>query len=619
VTQAPDPVELTEAALKAHAAGDLAEAARLYDQILRVEPRNWLALTNRATLWLQTGRLEEGVEGLRASLALSPSQPTALNNLGNALRMLGRPDEAIAAYREAIVLVPAFADAWDSLALTLHEAGRLAEAAEAYGGGADAAPELQRPRHAQGLLLHELGRNAEALAALEKAAALPPAAPELFNDLGLLRHDNGQAAEAVQAFSQALALRPGYADALSNQARALHHLDCLDAALEGLDRALAVAPDHLGAWLHRGDALSAQGRFQEALASYDRVLQLDPGHVAAWVRHGDVLGFLRRIEDAMASYNQALTLDPGNATVPFNLAAAMLREGAYADGWRLYEHRWRDKSEALPVLPGRLWLGEETVEGKTVLLHSEQGQGDTLMMLRYAPLLARRGARVLLSVQGPLERLAASLDGVDAVIPQGRPLPPFDRHTPMMSLPLAFATEYDTVPGEPYLKAPAEDAARWAERLGPRRRPRIGLCWTGNPSHNEDRWRSVPLDALRPLAGLDADLYAVQIDIRDRDRAAFDAMGVIPLGPELTDYASTAGLIEALDLIITVDTSVAHLTGALGRRGYLLLAACPDYRWGWDDDTTPWYPSLNLFRQERIGDWSGVVEAARGAAQAQFA
>ncbi len=321
----------------------------------------------------------------------------------------------------------------------------------------------------------------------------------------------------------------------------------------------------------------------------------------------------------MVAYNQALTLDPDNAKAPFNLAANLLREGAWADGWRLYEYRWRDKSEVMPVLPGRLWLGGEPVAGQTILAHSEQGQGDTLMMLRYAPLLARRGATVLLSVQGPLERLAAGVEGVSGVFPQGQPLPSFDLHVPMMSLPMAFGTEYDTVPGEPYLKAQEQDVARWAEKLGPRKRPRIGLAWAGNPSHNEDRWRSIPLDALMPLAGLDADLYAIQVDIRDRDRAAAEALGLIRLGPDLRDYADTAGLIETLDLVVSVDTSLAHLAGAMGKPGFLLLAAVPDYRWGWDEGTTPWYPSLKLFRQERIGDWSGVAQAVKAAAAAALA
>lgn len=618
MTQTPDPAELSDAALKAHATGDLAEAARLYEQLLAIEPRHWLALTNRATLWLQTGRLEEGIEGLRASLAIAPSQPTALMNLGAALRTLGRLDEAVAAYREAVDLKADHGEAWAHLAACLHQAGRLDEAVQAYAAAADLAPASHQLRHTRGLLLYEMGRQAEALEALEAAAALAPDLVELHNDLGLVRHANGRADQAVPAFERALALKPHFPMALSNLGRALHHLDRLDEALARLDEATAQGPDYATGWLHRGDVLSALGRFEEALDCYGRVLALEPGNVDAWVRQGDVLGFLRRIEEAMVSYNQALVLDPGNAKAPFNLAAALLREGAYGDGWRLYEHRWRDPKEVMPVLPGRHWVGGEPVEGKTILLHSEQGVGDTLMMLRYAPLLARRGARVLLSVQPPLERLAAGVEGVEAVIPQGQVLPPFDLHIPMMSLPLAFGTDYDTVPGEPYLKAPAEDIARWAERLGPREgpgtRPRIGLCWAGAPTHNEDRWRSIPLDALRPLAGLDADLYAVQIDIRERDRDAFAAMGLIPLGPELVDFASSAGLVHNLDLVITVDTSLAHLVGGLGRKAFLLLAAAPDYRWGWDDAETPWYPSLKLFRQEKIGDWSGVVEAVMAAA-----
>jgi Tfp pilus assembly protein PilF len=436
------------------------------------------------------------------------------------------------------------------------------------------------------------------------------------NDLGLRLHADGRAEEAAAAFAQALALNPGWAPALANLGRALHHLHRLDEAMARLDEAVATDPAHAVAWLYRGDAFSALGRFDAALGCYGRVLELDPASADAWVRRADALAFLRRIEEAMAAYDRALVLDPANLRAPFNLATALLREGAYEDGWRLYEHRWR--GQTIPPLPGRHWLGAEPVDGKTLLLHSEQGLGDTLMMLRYVPRLARRGARVLLSVQPSLERLAARVEGVAAVIPQGQPLPPFDLHIPMMSLPLAFATAWDTIPGEPYLTAPPEDVARWSERLGPPKdsgnRPRIGLCWSGAAAHADDRWRSLPLDVLRPLASLGADLYAVQIDVREPDRAAAHAMGLTLLGPELTDYASTAGLVETLDLVVTVDTSLAHLAGGLGRKGLLLLAAVPDYRWGWEGDRSPWYPSLELFRQERIGDWSGVAEAVTAAA-----
>jgi tetratricopeptide (TPR) repeat protein len=614
VTQTPDPNALSEAAIKAHASGDLAEAARLYDEVLAIEPRHWLAMTNRATLLMQSGRLEEGIVAIRASLAIAPSQPTALDNLGVALGVLGRLDEAIAALREAVALKADFALAWIHLGGALHQAGRPEEALIAYGSAAEHEPTASQPRHAQGLLLYELGRGAEALALLERALALGPQSPELMNDLGLLLHDQGRAEDAAAAFERALVLKPDYPMALSNLARVLHHLDRMPEALARVDQAIALDPAYATAWLHRGDVLSATGRFDEALHCYDRLLELEPAHVDAWVRRGDVLGFLRRIEEAMVAYNQALTLDPGNIKAPTNLAAALLREGAYGDGWRLYEHRWRDPEYRMPVLNGRHWTGGEPVDGQTILLHSEQGLGDTLMMLRYAPLLARRGATVLLSVQPALERLAASVQGVKAVIPQGQAIPPFDLHIPMMSLPMAFGTEWETVAGEPYLSAPPQDVARWAERLGPKTRPRIGLCWSGNPAHADDRWRSIPLEALRPLAALDADLYTVQTDIRDRDAAAAQAMGLTLLGPELTDYASTAGLVENLDLIVTVDTSLAHLVGGMGRSGVVLLAAVPDYRWAWDEPVSPWYPGLKLLRQERVGDWGAVVEEVRAMA-----
>jgi tetratricopeptide (TPR) repeat protein len=581
--------DLFAGAFAAHRSGDLAEAERLYHEVLRADPDHVLACTNLAVAWLQSGRLHEGVEGLRKSLALDPAQPAALVNLGHALRALDRTPEALEAYEQAIASDPAHAEA-------------LANASSLH--------------HDRGLDLYRAGRADEAVGPLREAVRLAPESPAALHDLGVVLEDSGRPAEALNVFGRALALRPDWPEAISNQALALFALNRLDEALARCDRALDLKPDHAAAWFNRADVLAALGRFEDALASLDRTLALTPDSVDAWVRRGDMLGYLHRIDEARTSYDEALGRDPANARAALHLAFPLLREGRYAEGLQLYERRWAGPLKAAAIdLPRPLWLGEQPAAGKTLLLHSEQGHGDTLMMLRFAPLLARQGANVILSVQPQVEALAAVVEGVSEVIPHDHPLPPYDLHIPMMSLPLAFGTEPDAVPGEPYLRAPEAERARWAERLGPKRRRRIGLCWSGSPTQKDDRWRSLPLARLAPLFDLDADLYALQTEMRDADRLTLRGAPIADLSGELSSYADTAAVMEAMDLVITVCTSAANLAGGLGRPTFVMVGAVADWRWGLEPDRSPWYPSATLFRQRAIGDWDEVVARVRAAAE----
>jgi len=607
-------------ALNAHVAGDLTEAERLYLQILDSDARHAPARSNLAIVWLQQGRAEDGVAGLRRSLDIDPAQPLALNNLGSALRGLGRADEAIDAFRRAVALDAGQVDARVNLATLLEFAGRLDEAAEAYAEAAAVHPQPAGLRHAQGLTLWRLGRTAEAVAALRQAVELEPGALGTLNDLGVVLEADGRLAEAMDAYDRVLAVQPDYAEALNNRGLALMQLDRLGEALDSYDAAVAFKPGYTLAWFNRGDALCALGRFEEALESLNRALAADPAYADAWVRRGDMLGYLRRIPEAQAAYARAAGLDPANPRARFHLAFPLLREGRYAEGLAIYEQRWIGPlRDAAVSLPRPQWRGDEPVDGKTLLLHSEQGHGDTLMMLRYAPLLARRGARVIVSVQPPIERLAAVVEGVEAVIPQGEPLPPYDLHIPMMSLPLAVGTGFDTIPGDAYLRAPDSERALWAGRLGPPGRPRIGLTWSGSAQQRDNRWRSMPLERLGPLFDLAADLYALQTEITDADRETLASAPIRDLSSELQSYADTAAAMEQMDLIVTVCTSAANLAGGLGRPALVMLGAVADWRWGVDSDRSPWFPSARLFRQQRIGDWDDVVGRVRAAAEAALA
>jgi hypothetical protein len=323
---------------------------------------------------------------------------------------------------------------------------------------------------------------------------------------------------------------------------------------------------------------------------------------------------LRRDEEALACYHEAWKLDPDHGAARRSAAYCRLLMGDFAQGWMQHESRW----EASDVVFRRrhadrpLWLGVEPVAGKTVLLHAEQGFGDTLQFCRYASLVAARGATVVLEVPAALKTVLASLHGVSRVVSESDTQLPFDFQCPLMSLPLAFGTDLNTVPAEtPYLRADADRVQTWKARLdeaGGRGRLRIGLAWSGNPHHKNDENRSMSLATLAPLYGLDATFVSLQPDVRQDDAGVLAQSGILDFRGELRDFADTAALMQALDLVISVDTSVAHLAGALGRPLWILLPRVPDWRWLLDREDSPWYPGARLFRQDRPGDWPVVIE-----------
>jgi tetratricopeptide (TPR) repeat protein len=375
-------------------------------------------------------------------------------------------------------------------------------------------------------------------------------------------------------------------------------------------RALEIDPRHAEALANRGIALRMLGRHVEALADYDRALALSPGAADTHNNRGVALAALNRHAEAIESYTAALAIKPGYERARFNRALSELVTGDFAAGWRDHESRWTgsEMHHGPRILPGRAWDGREDLHGKTLLLYAEQGLGDAIQFARYATLAHRRGARVLLEVHAPLKELLAEVEGVDAAFALGEPLPAFDLHCALMSLPLAFDTRLDSIPADiPYLAAPEAHVQRWRERLAAIARPRVGLAWSGSRTLRNDANRSIPLALLAPLARPGRSLVAVQKDIRDADRAAVAALGIASFENELHDFRDTAALVAACDVIVSVDTSVAHLAGAMGRTVFVLLPFSPDWRWLLDREDSPWYPTARLFRQERSGDREAVI------------
>jgi tetratricopeptide (TPR) repeat protein len=506
-------------------------------------------------------------------------------------------------------------DALHLLGLLNHQRAKPGEAFRLISAALKVQPRSADALSNLALVLHALKRSDEALAQLDKALALAPGHLEALNNRGSVLLDLQRPADAVLAFDAVLVAAPRHVQALINRGNARAAMNEAPQALADYDAALALAPGHPLALYNRGNALRAIGREQDALTAYDGALAAAPNHPSAWANRGMALAALNRHPDAVASYGRALALQPDNADVHFNAGLSLLTVGDYQRGLAEYEWRWKRAGMGpRKDLRRPLWLGETPLAGKTILLHAEQGLGDTVMFARYAPLLARAGARLVLEVQPELKGLLAGLDGVAAIVGRGEPLPPFDVHCALTSLPFACKTGFSSVPAEiPYLHASAPHIEKWRPRLGSLPSPRVALAWAGRASHVNDRNRSLSLSQLEPLLSApDVSFVSIQRELRpaDADLLARHS-GVTHWGDELADFADTAAILTLVDLVICVDTSIAHVAGALGRRACILLPFQPDWRWTLDRDRSPWYPAVELLRQPAIGDWSSVIARVR--------
>jgi len=563
-------------AIRHHQGGRVDMAADIYRQILRVAPQHSDAL-HLMGLALRRRQPLEAVRLIGEALTRTPELTEAHLNLGNVLQDLGRVGDAAASYRRALALRPDFDLALLGLAFCLRLLGRLGEAATIY----------------------------------RRAVALGPEVAETRNGLANCLQDDKRYTEAVSGYQAALALDPLHAAAGNNLSIALRELGRITEAEQWQRRAIARDPTFAAAHTSLGITLQEAGRLEEAVACQARALVCDPGFTAAYNNLGNSRQAQNRLAEAILQYRRALRLDPASPDAHRNLGMGLLLDGQFVEGWREYEGRLRCKdAPVLADLPKPRWTGEP-LAGRRVLLHSEQGLGDTIQFCRYAPMIAARGGSVVLGVQPPLQRLMKGVVRPDAILSGTVPLEAFDLHLPLLSLPLLFGTTLESIPARvPYLYPEPELAALWAERLSPHPGLRVGLVWAGSPGHGNDRNRSLRLDAFAALSRLpNLSLFSIQKGPSEGLAADPPAgMRLISLSAEIKDFADTAAIAANLDVIVCVDTSVAHLCGALGRPTWVLLPFAPDWRWLLGRDDTPWYPTMRLFRQSRPGDWEGVLK-----------
>lgn len=556
-------------ALALRAEGRAGEAASLCDAVLVLDPDNADAWQIAGLAWLDLGMNEPAREALAKAAGLMPDVAGIHVNLATALQRLGKPAAAMESLRRAIVLQPDLPEAHYNLGNALLEAGS--------------------------------GTDAEA--AFERAVALRPHYAEALNNLGRSIADRGDAAAAVGYFRRARDAAPGYAPAWSNLCGALLDLGQTVEAIEAGRRAVLLAPDDARAHYNLGNAFAAAPIPAEAAACYRRALQADPGYADAFVNLGVAQMRLGDCMQAIAALDHALLLDPELPEARWNKALALLLSGDFGEAWDLYESRWQAvKGLAWPAIDAPLWSGGDGA-GRTVLIRCEQGYGDAMQIVRYLPLVRRLNWRVVLECPPKLVRLFRDSGLADSVIAFGTARPAFDAWLPIMSLPRAFRTELETIPaGCPYLRAEAADKPR-GDSL------KIGIVWQGSLTNERGRYRSCTLADFAPLRDVPSvSLYSLQSQLSDEDRALLERLEIPDLETGLRDFADTAAVVRSLDLVITVDTAMAHLAGALGRPVWVLLSAFPDWRWMLDRDDSPWYPTMRLFRQRFVGDWAPAVE-----------
>lgn len=574
------------------------------------------ALHSLALTELQQRNYEAGVNLITAALGLNPSSVEAWANLGLALGLLDRHDEAVASFDQALALQPDFAEVSCSRAVALGKLGRHGDALAGFDRALAIRPHYVEALYNRGVMLGNLDRHVEAVESYDRALALDPAHAKALNNRGVALGNLDRNAEAIASFGRALAIRPDFAEALLNRGITLAGLDRHDEALADYDRALTIDPGYAEALFNRGTALANLDHPVEAIADFDKAVAIRPDWADAISNRGVALVSLNRHAEAIAAFARATAIEPDHPDANCNEGLAWLRLGDFRRGWAKYESRWnsRDLASQRRAFAQPLWLGGEELRGRTILLHAEQGLGDTIQFARYAPLVALLGAQVILEVQPPLEPLMSRIDGVSGVTGKGKPLPEFDVHCPLLSLPLAFGTELGTIPaGVPYIAAPEDRVVKWRDRLGPPTSPRVGIAWAGSPTNRNDRNRSIALCHLASILAVPGvEVVSIQKDIGETDRELLRGNAhIMHVGDELADFADTAAVMSQLDLVVSVDTAVAHLAGAMARPVWLLVPFAPDFRWLLDREDSPWYPTARLFRQPGIGEWDSVLARVR--------
>jgi len=557
--------------------GDFTRAKAIYVQILQADPNQPIALQLLGVTAFQVGEIDIAVEFITKAVTIKPDYDEGHFNLGIALKAQGKTDQAIASYRRAVAINPDNADAHYNLGNALKDQEQFEAAMTSY----------------------------------HLALATNPNFAEAYCNLGYAQQQLKKLDDAVASFQKALTIDPDYAEAHSNLGLALQDLGQLDEAVASYRTALGINPEFVEVHSNLGLALQQSGLLDEAMTSYYKALAIDPDHAEAHNNLGLAFQELGMLESAFESYNRALSIVPDSAEARNNIGMLQLLTGDFQDGWQNYAWRWKTKDTALRPrnYEQPQWDGS-ALAGRTIFIYPEQGLGDVIQFARYLPLLKAQGGKVIFEVPRPLHRLFEGSGLADNLIEAKQTPPPFDCHAPLLDLPQLLNTTLETIPAKAsFPEAPEQLKQQWGERMDSAEGLRLGIVWAGNSDHKNDRNRSIDGELFQLLAEIPGvSVYSLQVG-RDGEAAHLFADNVTDLAPFLNDFADTAAAMSHLDLIVSADTSVVHLAGALGKPVWTLLPFMPDWRWLLTRDDTPWYPSMRLFRQQKRGDWNDVLQS----------
>ncbi|QWD13594.1 tetratricopeptide repeat protein [Polynucleobacter paneuropaeus] len=592
---------------------DYSHASEYLSKAIQIDPGYFIGHNNYGIILSELRRYEEALASYNQAIDLKSDYAEAYSNRGTLFIKLRRYEEALASYNQAIDLKPDYAEAFNNRGNCFKELRRYEEALASYNQAIDLKPDYAEAFNNRGNCFKELRRYEEALASYKQAIDLKPDYAEAFNNRGIALAGLSRYEEALASYKQAIDLKPDYAEAFNNRGIALAGLSRYEEALASYKQAIDLKPDYAEAFNNRGIALAGLSRYEEALASYNQAISFDPDYAEAYSNRGNLLVDLKSLDDAYESFQKALAIDENNVNANWNFSLLNLIEGKLIEGWKGYEWRWKNKNSNKESFSQPLWLGGQPLKNKTILLYAEQGLGDIIQFCRYVPLVAKLGAKVILEVPSELEVLLKSLEGVGQTIRFGDKRPVFDYQCPLLSLPLAFKTDLSNIPPPPRISIDLKKGKYWQAKLGQRTKKRVGVVWSSMSNFKHDGKRSLTLEKF--LKALPPDGYeyiCLQKEIKECDQEIFKANRNIKFfGGDLNDLTDTSALIDCVDLVISTCTSVPHLSASLGKDTWLLLSFVPDWRWFLDRGDSPWYPSMQLFRQEKINDWSGVLQRVK--------
>ena len=597
-------------------AGKLSQAKKQGGSLLKLLPTHPILLTCLAGIALTEKRFDEAASLFEQSLQSVPEQTTALSYLSITYLEQNKFKDAMRCIDKAININPEYADAYNNKGNVFRAQKQYEEARQCYEQSLALAPDSVDAKYNLGLVYFNLKDYHQAASYLKQVVSLESNNAQslhLYAD-ALINIENFQ--EAFKFFNASIALDEGRVESREGRGLASLKLAQYDLAYNDLMHVIKEQPKNGSAYNNLGVTLRELGKHEEALTAYNTALDLgDANAKRALTNKGMLLVDMHRYDEAMDCYEQAVHIAPDYDENKWNKALLHLLMGDFVQGWPLYEARWQSilKTDCRKF-DKPLWLGNESLVGKTIFIYPEQGFGDYIQFCRYVEEVEKLGATVLLEVRSPLLPLMQTLNVKAMLIESGSSLPEFDYHCPIMSLALAFNTQEETIPTNTYyLSADAKKVAHWNGLLGDKKRPRVGLVWSGSVSHKQDRYRSMTLETLRPIFSLPFEFHALQKEIHEHDIKTLNALNLVQSNfvqshqDSIHDFADTAALIEQMDIVITVDTSVAHLAGAMGKECWVLLAYSPDFRWQLDRTDSPWYPTITLFRQTQFNDWSNVI------------